>query len=431
MLRGKEYIWLLFLSFFLVASCSSEIIQKVNVKSSIDDSVLVQEHQVKVNDFRIKVGAESISEYLPYLINQRVAIVGNQTSVIGSTFLVDTLISLGVDVTILFAPEHGFRGNYDAGEKVKHSQDSKTGLQIFSLHGKTHKPTKKSLENVDVILFDIQDVGARFYTYISTLHYVMEAAAENSKKLIVLDRPNPNAHYIDGPVLEKQFKSFVGMHPVPVVYGMTIGEYGKMINGEFWLKDSLQADLRVVKLKNWTYDKEYILPIPPSPNLPNQLSIYLYPSLCFFEGTEVSIGRGTDYPFQVWGHPKANCDMLDHFSFKPMSITGKSKHPKYENIFCKGVDFRGYAKDSIRKYWKIEIGILQQAQDCIQPNKEFFNRTTFFNLLAGNNRLINQLKERKNEQEIRKTWETELKKFKLIRVKYLLYDKGNNSRLIK
>jgi uncharacterized protein YbbC (DUF1343 family) len=404
-----------------VVSCSSEIIEEVNVKPSLNDSLFVQESPSIVSELNTQVGAESISEYLPYLHNQRVAIVGNQTSVIGSTFLVDTLLSLGIDVTLLFAPEHGFRGNHDAGEKVKHSQDSKTGLQIFSLHGKTHKPTKKSLENVDVILFDVQDVGARFYTYISTLHYVMEAAAENNKKLIVLDRPNPNAHYIDGPILDKQFKSFVGMHPVPVVYGMTIGEYGEMINGEFWLKDSLQADLKVVKLKNWTHDKEYILPVPPSPNLPNQLSIYLYPSLCFFEGTEVSIGRGTEHPFQVWGHPKANCDMLDHFSFQPVSIKGKSKHPKHENTFCRGIDFRGYAQDSIRKHWKLKISILQEAQDCVQPDKEFFNRSTFFNLLAGNSQLINQLKERKNEEEIRESWELELEKFKLIRAKYLLY----------
>ena len=421
MLRGKENMCMLFLLILLVVSCSSEIIEEVNVKPSLNDSLFVQESPSIVSELNTQVGAESISEYLPYLHNQRVAIVGNQTSVIGSTFLVDTLLSLGIDVTLLFAPEHGFRGNHDAGEKVKHSQDSKTGLQIFSLHGKTHKPTKKSLENVDVILFDVQDVGARFYTYISTLHYVMEAAAENNKKLIVLDRPNPNAHYIDGPVLDKQFKSFVGMHPVPVVYGMTIGEYGEMINGEFWLKDSLQADLKVVKLKNWTHDKEYILPVPPSPNLPNQLSIYLYPSLCFFEGTEVSIGRGTEYPFQVWGHPKANCDMLDHFSFQPVSIIGKSKNPKYENTFCRGVDFRGYAQDSIRKHWKLEISILQEAQDCVQPDKEFFNRSTFFNLLAGNSQLINQLKERKNEEEIRESWEPELEKFKLIRAKYLLY----------
>ena len=422
MLRGNQNTCLLFLLILLVLSCSSEIREEAPIESRTNISLEDQKYEPTPSELEIKVGAESISEYLPMLKNKRVAIVGNQTSVIGSTFLVDTLLSLGIDVTLLFAPEHGFRGNHDAGEKVKHSQDSKTGLQIFSLHGKTHKPTKESLKNVDVILFDVQDVGVRFYTYISTLHYVMEAAAENNKAVIVLDRPNPNAHYIDGPVLDTNFKSFIGMHPVPVVYGMTIGEYGEMINGEYWLKDSLQADLTVIKLKNWTHDKEYVLPIPPSPNLPNQLSIYLYPSLCFFEGTEVSVGRGTDYPFQVWGHPNAQCDSLNQISFMPVSMPGKSKYPKHENELCKGIDFRKYSTDSVRKNWKLEIRPMQEAQSCIQPEKKFFNRAEFFNLLAGNKQLLQQLEERKTEKEIRSSWEPEINNFKLIRVKYLLYN---------
>ena len=421
MLRGKKNIYQLFLILLLIVSCSSEIEKDLSSEYRPVDSLKLKDSKPINQHFITQVGASSIAEYLPLLRNKTVAIVGNQTSVINSTFLVDTLLALGVNVTLLFAPEHGFRGDHDAGEKVKHSIDSKTGLQIFSLHGKTHKPTPESLKNIDVILFDIQDVGARFYTYISTLHYVMEAAAENNKKVIVLDRPNPNAHYIDGPVLEKTFKSFVGMHPVPVVYGMTIGEYGNMINGEFWLKDSLQADLHVIKLKNWTYDKEYILPIPPSPNLPNQLSIYLYPSLCFFEGTEASIGRGTEYPFQVWGHPGAKCDLLNDFNFKPISIAGKSKHPKHENSFCSGIDYRSYSTDSIRKHWKLEISPIQAAQPCIEPKKEFFNRRDFFNLLAGNDKLIQQLKENKSEQEIRVSWRKQLDDFKTIRAKYLLY----------
>ncbi len=421
MLRGNKNTYQLFLLLLLVVSCSSGVQQQIKTEINREDSIKLKEYQPTKYQLTTQIGASSLSEYLPLLKNKNVAIVGNQTSVINSTFLVDTLLGLGVNVTLLFAPEHGFRGDHDAGEKVKHSIDSKTGLQIFSLHGKTHKPTSESLKNVDVILFDIQDVGARFYTYISTLHYVMEAAAENKKKVIVLDRPNPNAHYIDGPVLEKTFKSFVGMHPVPVVYGMTIGEYGNMINGEFWLKDSLQADLHVIKLKNWTYDKEYILPISPSPNLPNQLSIYLYPSLCFFEGTEASIGRGTEYPFQVWGHPSAKCDLIDSFSFKPISIAGKSKHPKHENLFCRGIDFRNHSTDSIRKHWKLEIKPIQEAQACIEPKKEFFNRRDFFNLLAGNDKLIHQIKENKSEQEIRLSWKNQLDEFKIIRAKYLLY----------
>ncbi len=422
MLRGNQNTCLLFLLILLVLSCSSEIREEAPFESPRNIYAEDQKFEPMSSELEIRVGAESISEYLPMLKNKRVAIVGNQTSVIGSTFLVDTLLSLGIDVTILFAPEHGFRGNHDAGEKVKHSQDTKTGLQIFSLHGKTHKPTKESLENVDVILFDVQDVGVRFYTYISTLHYVMEAAAENNKAVIILDRPNPNAHYIDGPVLDSNYKSFIGMHPVPVVYGMTIGEYGEMINGEYWLKDSLQADLTVIKLKNWTHDKEYVLPIPPSPNLPNQLSIYLYPSLCFFEGTEVSVGRGTNYPFQVWGHPNAQCDGLNQISFMPVSMPGKSKYPKYENELCKGIDFREYSTDSVRKNWKLEIRPMQEAQSCIQPKKKFFSRTEFFNLLAGNKQLLQQLEERKTEIEIRASWEPQINNFKLIRVKYLLYN---------
>ncbi|MBI35749.1 MAG: hypothetical protein CMP67_10355 [Flavobacteriales bacterium] len=421
MLIGNQNTCLLFLLILMVVSCSSEIEEKVPDEFDVKDSIGVVKSQLKPAELKTIVGAESISEYLPLLENKRVAVVGNQTSIVGSSFLVDTLISLGVNLTLLFSPEHGFRGNYDAGEKVKHTQDSVTGLQIFSLHGKTHKPTAKSLENVDVILFDIQDVGVRFYTYISTLHYVMEAAAENNKQVIVLDRPNPNAHYIDGPILKKEFKSFVGMHPVPVVYGMTIGEYANMINGEFWLKDSLQVDLKVIKLKNWTHDKEYILPIPPSPNLPNQLSIYLYPSLCFFEGTEVSIGRGTEYPFQVWGHPNTTCKEQSNFTFTPMSIPGKSKKPKHQNKICKGIDYRGFERDSIRKNWKLEIGPIQQAKSCVQPRKTFFVRTRFFNLLAGNDEFIKQLEEKQNEADIRKSWESDLEKFKLIRSSYLLY----------
>ena len=425
MIREKKFMWILFLLATSIVSCSSELpkkeIKSLEIVDSFKQEILETIVEVDLYNEKTKVGAELMDEYLPLLKGKRVAIVGNQTSVIDSTFLLDTLLSLGVDLRIVFAPEHGFRGDHHAGAKVKHSVDSKTGLRIFSLHGKTKRPSKESLDSVDVILFDIQDVGVRFYTYLSTLHYVMEAAAEYGKKVIILDRPNPNAHYIDGPILESEYKSFLGLHPVPVVYGMTIGEYGNMINGELWLKNYLQADLQVIKLKNWTYDKEYILPIAPSPNLPNQLSIYLYPSLCFFEGTEVSIGRGTEYPFQVWGHPGANCELLDHFSFKPIPIAGKSKYPKHENSLCKGVDFRNYSKDSIRKHWKLEIIPLKEAQDCIQPEKEFFNRSSFFNLLAGNNQLIHQLKEGVSEQEIRESWINKLEEFKLTRAKYLLY----------
>ncbi|MFT4900620.1 MAG: hypothetical protein ACI9U0_002426 [Flavobacteriales bacterium] len=417
MIRGKEFVLKLFLLSLLITACSSGVIEITPVKSQ----EITREKVVDIYKEKTKVGAVRLDLYLPLLKDKRVGIVSNQASIVGSSHLVDTLLSLGIDVKIVFSPEHGFRGNHSAGANIKHEVDDKTGLSIFSLHGKTKKPSKESLDSIDLILFDLQDVGVRFYTYISTLHYVMEAAAENNKKVIVLDRPNPNAHYIDGPVLDAAFKSFIGMHPVPVVYGMTIGEYAQMINGEFWMKDSAQVDLSVIPLQNWTYDKAYILPIAPSPNLPNQLSIYLYPSLCFFEGTEVSIGRGTDFPFQVWGHPNVTCKEQLSFTFKPISMPGKSKYPKHENKYCIGDDLRGYSADSLRANPKLEVYQIQEAFNCVNPNKEFFDRSEFFNLLAGNKTFLTDLKAKKSEDAIRKSWKNDLDSFKLIRLKYLLY----------
>lgn len=417
MIRGKEFVLKLFLLSLLITACSSGVIET----TILQPQEITREKVIDLYKENTKVGAVRLDLYLPLLKDKKVGVVSNQASIVGSSHLVDTLLSLGVDVKIVFSPEHGFRGNHSAGANIKHEVDEKTGLSIFSLHGKTKKPSKESLDSIDLVLFDLQDVGVRFYTYISTLHYVMEAAAENNKKVIVLDRPNPNAHYIDGPVLDPDFKSFIGMHPVPVVYGMTIGEYAQMINGEFWMKDSAQVDLSVIPLQSWTYDKEYILPIAPSPNLPNQLSIYLYPSLCFFEGTEVSIGRGTDFPFQVWGHPNINCKEQLSFTFKPISMPGKSKYPKHENKDCIGDDLRGYSTDSLRANPKLEVYQIQEAFNCVNPNNEFFNRSEFFNLLAGNKMFLTQLKAKKSEDEIRKSWKKDLDSFKLIRLKYLLY----------
>ena len=417
MIRGKEFVLKLFLLSLLITACSSGVIET----TILQPQEITREKVIDLYKENTKVGAVRLDLYLPLLKDKKVGVVSNQASIVGSSHLVDTLLSLGVDVKIVFSPEHGFRGNHSAGANIKHEVDEKTGLSIFSLHGKTKKPSKESLDSIDLVLFDLQDVGVRFYTYISTLHYVMEAAAENNKKVIVLDRPNPNAHYIDGPVLDPDFKSFIGMHPVPVVYGMTIGEYAQMINGEFWMKDSAQVDLSVIPLQSWTYDKEYILPIAPSPNLPNQLSIYLYPSLCFFEGTEVSIGRGTDFPFQVWGHPNINCKEQLSFTFKPISMPGKSKYPKHENKDCMGDDLRGYSTDSLRANPKLEVYQIQEAFNCVNPNNEFFNRSEFFNLLAGNKMFLTQLKAKKSEDEIRKSWKKDLDSFKLIRLKYLLY----------
>ena len=357
---------------------------------------------------QIKVAAERTKAYLPLLEDNKIAIVGNQTSMIKNTHLVDSLISLEVDVIKVFSPEHGFRGKADAGAKIEDGIDVKTGIPIISLYGKNKKPSSKQLENIDVLLFDIQDVGARFYTYISTLHYVMEAAGEHNIKVIILDRPNPNGHYIDGPIREDGFESFVGMHPIPIVHGMTIGEYAKMINGENWI--SKRCDLTVIEMENYTHDMHYDLPIKPSPNLPNSKSINLYPSLCLFEGTNISIGRGTDYPFQHFGAPY----LESNYSFTPKSGEG-SKYPKHKNIECFGTDLRfqdNYLTD-INLNW-----IINSYNNC--PYKEKFF-TNFFDKLAGTDKLRLQIIDGKTEKEIKGSWIDGLDKFKLTRKKYLLY----------
>ena len=357
---------------------------------------------------QIKVAAERTKAYLPLLEDNKIAIVGNQTSMIKNTHLVDSLISLEVDVIKVFSPEHGFRGKADAGAKIEDGIDVKTGIPIISLYGKNKKPSSKQLEKIDVLLFDIQDVGARFYTYISTLHYVMEAAAEKNIKIIVLDRPNPNGHYIDGPIREDGFESFVGMHPIPIVHGMTIGEYAKMINAENWISN--KCNLTVIEMENYNHDMHYNLPIKPSPNLPNSKSINLYPSLCLFEGTNISIGRGTDYPFQHFGAPY----LESNYSFTPKSGEG-SKYPKHKNIECFGTDLRfqdNYLTD-INLNW-----IINSYNNC--PYKEKFF-TNFFDKLAGTDKLRLQIIDGKTEKEIKGSWIEGLDEFKLTRKKYLLY----------
>tara|TARA_B100000925_G_C22006304_1_gene473841 strand:- start:1807 stop:2949 length:1143 start_codon:yes stop_codon:yes gene_type:complete len=364
---------------------------------------------IDTNAQNIITGAERVNKYLSLITNKQVAIVGNQTSMINNLHLVDSLISHKINIVKVFSPEHGFRGNEDAGAYIKDDIDSKTKLPIISLYGKNKKPSNDDLEDVDIILFDIQDVGVRFYTYISTLHYVMEAAAENNIELIVLDRPNPNGHYIDGPVREENYKSFVGMHPVPIVYGMTIGEYAKMINGEKWI--SQKCNLKVIKLIGYSHDSHYNLPIKPSPNLPNSRSINLYPSLCLFEGTNVSIGRGTNFPFQHFGAPY----LKSNYSFIPRSGKG-SKFPKHENKRCYGSDLRFQENymNNINLVWLINC-----YNEC--PNKEdFFN--SFFDKLAGNEKLRKQIYEGKEISEIINSWQKDLNKFKKIRAKYIMYD---------
>ncbi|AUC21846.1 hypothetical protein BTO15_06905 [Polaribacter sejongensis] len=367
-------------------------------------------------DVKIIVAANQTAEYLDLLKGKKVGVVANQTSVIfkGDTHvhLVDSLVSLDVDVTKVFAPEHGFRGKADAGEHVEDGIDATTGLPIISLYGANRKPSHEHLKGLDVMLFDIQDVGVRFYTYISTLHNVMEVCAELNIPLIVLDRPNPNGHYIDGPMLKEEAKSFVGMHPVPTVYGMTIGEYGKMINGEKWLENGIQCDLTVIPLKNYTHNSEYDLPILPSPNLPNAQSINLYPSLCFFEGTNVSAGRGTEMQFQIFGSPFLAKDSFD-FSFTPKPNFG-AKHPKHEGEVCFGRDLRTYKKlSSLNLEWLIE----SYAQTA--DKEKFFNK--FFLKLAGTKELQQQIEAGLSSEEIQLSWQNDLTFFKEVRKMYVLY----------
>lgn len=360
---------------------------------------------------QIVPGAAQWESYIKILGKENIGVVAHQASLVNhKTHLIDTLLSLGVNITKVFAPEHGFRGDADAGESVADQKDLKTGLPILSLYGSNKKPSEESLEGINIMLFDLQDVGVRFYTYLSTLHYVMEACAENGIPLIILDRPNPNAHYTDGPILEEDCKSFVGMHPVPIVSGMTIGEYAKMINGEGWLSDGIQCDLRVVPLKNYTHQTTYEIPLRPSPNLPNAHSIALYPSLCLLEPTVISVGRGTEMQFQIYGHPQLP---ETNFSFTPRPNYG-SKNPKLKDQLCHGVDLRNFERPK-----KIELQWLIQAHRDF-PDKEHFFKKGFYRI-AGNKKLQKQLAQGMNEQQIRKTWEKDLEKFKKTRKKYLIY----------
>lgn len=364
----------------------------------------------------IKPGAWRTDAYLADLKGKRVAIVANQTSTIGNTHLVDSLRRLGIRITKVFAPEHGFRGSAAAGEKIKNSRDPVTGIPIVSLYGKRYKPTPKDLKNVDIVLFDIQDVGARFYTYLSTLHYVMQACAENDKPLFVLDRPNPNGYYTDGPVLQPGYESMVGMHPIPIVHGMTLGELALMINGQGWLKTERPCDVVVVKVLGWDHNTRYRIPVPPSPNLPTDEAIFLYPTLCLLEGTEMSMGRGTEKPFECFGAPWLKAG---NYQFIPRNIPGKAMNPPFLNDTCYGflvTDFaRNYLVDSRTLYieW-LELLL----KDCPDTSRFF---TSFFDKLAGSSALREALLKGVPAQKIRESWKDDLQKFEYQRAPYLLY----------
>jgi uncharacterized protein YbbC (DUF1343 family) len=369
----------------------------------------------------ISVGAENTSAYLSMLSGKKVGIVANPTSKIGNTHLVDTLKKLGVKIVMVFAPEHGFRGDAENGAHIENGVDRKSGLAVVSLYGSNIKPSPNDMKQLDVVLFDIQDVGARFYTYLTTMHYVMQACSEQNKPLIILDRPNPNGYFVAGPILEPKFKSMVGVHPIPIVHGMTLGELAKMINGEGWLKDSAHPNIKPCKLTvipcgNYNHNRAYPLPVPPSPNLPTINSIYLYPTLCLLEGTNLSMGRGTDKPFECFGAPWLS---QGTYSFVPRAIPGKSLSPPYLGETCKGVLLSDFASGYLISYRNLYIDwMIMLYQEC--PNKSlFFN--SFFNKLAGNATLQHQIVSGKSSMEILQSWQPGIDAFLIKRKPYLLY----------
>ncbi len=368
---------------------------------------------------QVKNGADRLEELFPLLENKRISLVVNQTSLVQNVHLLDTLYNKGMHITQVFAPEHGFRGDADAGEFIKNGKDYRTQVPIISLYGKNKKPQPAQLQQTDIMIFDIQDVGARFYTYISTMFYVMQACAENNKELIILDRPNP-CDYVDGPVLDMKYKSFVGMLPIPVLHGCTIGELAQMINGEGWLGNNLQCPLKVITIEDWKHGQPYSLPVKPSPNLPNDQAIALYPSLCPFEGTSVSVGRGTDFPFQIIGSPTTK---NLKFHFMPHSMKGSDKHPLHQDTYCYGLNLsseknipKGFSLQYVIQFYNYFQNLTKHAE------KDFFTRPHWFDLLMGTNQVRLDILKDKSEEQIRSAWQKKLNQYKEIRKKYLLYE---------
>lgn len=369
---------------------------------------------------KIITGADQTAAYLPYLKGKNVGMVINQSSVIGDklTPSVDSLLKRGVHVKKIFGPEHGFRGNASDGAKVNDSVDPKTGVPAVSLYGKHDKPTLDDLKGLDIIIFDIQDVGARFYTYFATLSHVMEACAENNIEVMILDRPNPNGYFVDGPILDTAFRSGIGIHPIPVTHGMTVAEYAQMINGQGWLKNHVKCKLKIIKLLNYTHQSNYTLPIHPSPNLSSQQSVMLYPSICFFEGTSLSLGRGTSFPFQVIGGPLLK-DQYPNFSFTPVSIPGVSDNPPLKGQLCYGIDLQNYKVRTTATGGKLNLSWLLDIYKNYPDKAHFFN--AYFTKLAGGTTLQKQIEAGKTEAEIRASWEPGLSNYKKMRLQYLLY----------
>jgi len=394
--------------FFLLNSCANSQVKDSDGKEEVTGQI----EKLKP----IITGAEQTAKYLKLFENKRVGMVVNQSSLIGDKHLVDFLLDEKVDVKKIFAPEHGFRGSEDAGTHINSEIDEKTGVFVVSIYGKNRRPTDEQLKDIDIVLFDIQDAGARFFTYISSMHEVMEACAKNNKPFVVFDRPNPLGDYVDGPIRRDGFESFVGMHPIPIVHGLTVGELAKMINGENWLEGGAQCNLTVIKMGNYNHSMHYSLPIKPSPNLPTDLSIRIYPSLCFFEATKVSIGRGTLFPFQVIGYPDSTFgDSL----FIPVDIKGMKTNPLHEGKVCYGIDLRNENPDETRFSLKYIIDFADKMKakgDILITNERWFN------LLAGNDVLLEQIKNGLSEKKIKESWEKELTEYKKMRKKYLLYD---------
>ena len=421
MMRIKVFKNTVLLFVLVMISCGN-LSKTKDERQKPEDGSMMPENQTP----KIIVGANQTEAYLPLLKGKRVGIVANQTSVIFKnsadqksknqdqkhTHLVDSLLKLKITITSVFAPEHGFRGTADAGEHIKDGIDTKTGVPIISLYGDNKKPKPEQLKNIDIIIFDIQDVGARFYTYISSMHYVLEACSEANIPVLILDRPNPNGHYIDGPILEMEHKSFVGMHPIPIVHGMTIGEYAQMINGEKWLKNGIQCQLKIIAIKNYTHQMRYSLPIKPSPNLPNDKSINLYASLCLFEGTNVSVGRGTDKQFQIFGSPFLDSTIFK-FKFTPKPNEG-AKYPPHQDKVCYGMDLT-----TTEHLNGIDLNWLISAYNGTAKKSEFFN--AFFTKLAGSKKLQQQIENGMLEKDIKASWQPGLETFKKKRAPYLLY----------
>jgi uncharacterized protein YbbC (DUF1343 family) len=405
-MRKLKSSLLLILFFGSFLQCGSQLKSKVMVPN-VEASDAITEITKPI------VGAAQLDILLPKLRNKNIALVVNHTAMIGNTHLADTLKNSGISIKKVFAPEHGFRGNAADGENVKDGVDTKTGLPIASLYGNTKKPTPEQLADVDVVIFDIQDVGVRFYTFISTLHYVMEACAEQHKKLLILDRPNPNGHYVDGPVLDPALKSFVGMHPIPIVHGLTVGELGQMINGEGWLANGVKCDLEVIQVKNWEHKDLYSLPQRPSPNLPNDQSIQLYPSLGLFEGTAISVGRGTQIPFLVLGNPELK---TFPFQFTPEDIPGMAQNPPHKGKVCYGLDLRNAPTEH-----KIMLHYIIDMYNAYPDKEKFFNANNFIDKLSGSKIFKQQIRDGLSEDAIRESWKKDLDAYKIKREKYLLY----------